>query len=225
MEPRVEIQYMKRVSWCIVLSAGVAAPAISRADDDFAWLVRGRAIAVEPGAPASDATIEAVKTVPAFGAAGSWRWAIYGGGAYDFDRSGHFNLHVSTEYFLADHFSVNIELGVLYFSQINDTWGGNFNTLLRWHFLVDPNDRWTIYVDAGAGLLGTFEDVPDGGTSFDFTPQAGMGATIALGDDGTRLMTGVRWHHISNARTNGDENNPGRDSLMAYVGVSFPWGN
>lgn len=214
---------MKRVSWCVVLSAGVAAPAIAWADDDFAWFVRGQTVAAQPDTPAKDATIEPMRIVPEFGAADSWRWAIYGGGAADFDSSQHYNLHLSAEYFIANDFSVNFELGVLYFNQINDTFGGNFNTLLRWHFL--KGERWTIYVDAGAGLLATGNDVPDGGTSFDFTPQAGMGTTIALGDDGTRLMTGVRWHHMSNARTKGDENNPGRDSLMAYVGVSFPWGN
>ena len=214
---------MNRVLCCVTVSALVAAPAIAGGDDDFAWAVRGKTVVAQPDTLAQDATIEAVKTTPQFGAADTWRWAIYGGGAADFDRSQHYNLHFSTEYFIADDFSVNLELGVLYFNQIDDTFGGNFNTLLRWHFL--KGERWTIYMDAGAGLLATGDDVPDGGTSFNFTPQAGMGTTIAVGNAGARLMTGLRWHHISNARTNGDENNPGRNALMGYVGISFPWGN
>jgi hypothetical protein len=65
---------------------------------------------------------------------------------------------------------------------------------------------------------GPDSDEPDGGTYFNFTPQAGVGASFAVAED-TRLLAGVRWHHISNARSS--DNNPGRDSLEIYAGVSF----
>jgi lipid A 3-O-deacylase len=41
-----------------------------------------------------------------------------------------------------------------------------------------------------------------------------------VGND-VRLLVGARWHHISNANLYRD--NPGRDSLMGYVGLSFPF--
>lgn len=193
------------------------------ADHDFDWLQLGRQPDAQAGAATTPSPIESTEVAPAFGQADTWRWAVYAGGAHNFEESEHYNLHFSAEYFIADYFSVNLEFGALYFDQVQDTWGGNFNTLLRWHMF--HGDSWTIFADAGAGLLATADDVPDDGTSFGFTPQAGVGATFDVGDGGARLITGLRWHHISNARSKGEENNPGRDALMAYVGLSFPWGN
>ncbi len=163
---------------------------------------------------------------PAFGEKGSWRWALYGGAAADLRRDGEqYNATWAASYFLADNFSVDYEFGAYYFAQgqdADDAGGGNFNVLFRWHFLAE--ERWSLYIDGGAGLLLSTDDVPPDGTSFNFTPQAGLGFTHDLGDDGARLHAGMRWHHISNGRTSGSDDNPGRDAIMAYAGVSFPWG-
>ncbi len=59
-----------------------------------------------------------------------------------------------------------------------------------------------------------------GGSHFEFTPQGGFGFTYAIKPQ-MRLVSGVRWHHISNARTN--DSNPRRDSILVYVGVSMPF--
>ena len=40
---------------------------------------------------------------------------------------------------------------------------------------------------------------------------------------GARLLGGLTWAHISNARIHDDDNNPGRDSLMLYLGIVFPF--
>ena len=69
-------------------------------------------------------------------------------------------------------------------------------------------------------MLYANEKVPGNGTEFNFTPQAGLGVTYDIGNE-VRLIGGVKWHHISNADL--DEDNPGRDSIMAYAGVSFPF--
>jgi len=211
---------MKRITWwmaglgCILIHGSVMA------DDDFAWLVRGEGVpAAQPAAPVEPKSGLAITP---FGEVGSWRWAIYGGGAADVSEDAeHYNLHFSAEHFLAEYFSINLELGALYFNQLQDTGGANFSVLLRWHLL--HGEDWTIYADAGCGLLLAGEEVPDDGTNFNFTPQAGFGGTLDVGNDGARLMAGVRWHHISNARIKGEDQNPGRDALMVYLGMSFPW--
>ena len=69
-------------------------------------------------------------------------------------------------------------------------------------------------------MLFTSEDVPPTGTSYNFTPQVGLGWTKALQDD-QRLHLGVRWFHASNARTS--RINPGRDSFVLYGAISFPF--
>ena len=74
-----------------------------------------------------------------------------------------------------------------------------------------------------------FDNVPDGGTGFDFLPRLGGGFTKALtpSEDGEsrgpRLMIGVRWHHISNGRIASDTRNPSRDSILGYIAITFPF--
>lgn len=90
----------------------------------------------------------------------------------------------------------------------------------RWHFLT--RDRWTLFADAGIGLLGTTDTVPPEGTGFNFMPRVGVGFTHEI-DESVRLIGGVRWHHISNARTRGDDRNPSRDAALIYLGVVVPF--
>ena len=169
------------------------------------------------------AAVEGDKEKPPFGAANNWRWYLQFGGASDIQSSQDqfILLGGGVSYFLINNLSLSLELNTMYFSQeppAEDAFGINFAMLLRWHFLVF--EKWTVYADGGAGLLGTTENVPGPGTRFNFTPQAGLGFTYALKDE-VRLFGGVRWYHISNANT--QENNPGRDSIMIYGGVSFPF--
>lgn len=152
-----------------------------------------------------------------FGARGSDRWYIHAGAATTFDNE--FALAgAGISHFFANGHSINAELNGMAFSQDgDDAVGANLNLLLRHHIIRREN--WSLYIDGGAGILGTTDNVPSGGSSFNFTPQAGGGATIRLNDE-ERLMVGLRWHHISNANT--FDSNPGRDSLMGYVGLNLP---
>ncbi|HHP7245683.1 MAG TPA: acyloxyacyl hydrolase [Elainellaceae cyanobacterium] len=155
---------------------------------------------------------------PAFGSRGLQRWYVQGGGATTFENN--FGLvGAGVSHFFANGHSVNLELNGMAFDQTgDDAVGLNLAVLLRWHFIRQQN--WSLYVDGGAGILGTTNDVPSTGSSFNFTPQAGGGATIRI-DDEKRLMVGLRWHHISNAELY--EGNPGRDSVLGYVGVNVPF--
>jgi hypothetical protein len=173
--------------------------------------------------PEDDEVVPPVAAAPVpFGKKGSRRWTVHGAAAWsasnDDDR---FLLGgVGVSYFIEDDLALDLEANVLRFQQSgDDTEGINFNLLFRWHFLAER--RWSLYLDGGAGVLLTSDHVPEDGTAFNFTPQAGLGVSIELGDDGMRLMTGVRWQHISNANTSAD--NPGRDNVVAYVGLSFPF--
>jgi len=154
---------------------------------------------------------------PEFGDAGQDRWYVQGAGATTFENEFGMVGAGLSHFFINGH-SVNLELNGMAFSQTGeDAVGANLALIMRWHFVREQN--WSIYIDGGAGLLGTTNDVPSTGSSFNFTPQAGGGATVRLSDD-RHLMMGLRWHHISNAELY--EGNPGRDSIMGYVGVNFP---
>lgn len=191
--------------------AGDATPAQVGASSD--------AGAVVP-AGATDAPIEAATTAfkPRFGEMDSLRLSFLLGYGNDFDETQFVNGGIGLSWFFVDNVSLDVEFTGLGIKQPGDDAGaGDVSLLFRWHFLV--RERWTLYVEGGAGLLWASQDVPPDGTSFNFTPQVGLGATYDLGND-VRLMVGARWFHISNARLS--DNNPGLDSVMAYVGVSLP---
>lgn len=162
-------------------------------------------------------------TSPTFGIKKQQRWYIQGAGATTLDneesdprRFAFVGAGISQ--FLFNGHSINLELNSVYFNQPgDDALGLNLALLMRWHFIRKTN--WSLYIDGGAGILGTTNDVPEKGASFNFTPQVGGGATIKLKDQ-RRLMLGLRWHHISHADLFG--NNPGRDSIMGYVGLNLP---
>lgn len=158
----------------------------------------------------------------AFGAEGSQWWTASVGAAYDFEESTDFNVRVAYSYFLINDVEFSLELNGWYFNQPGDNaFGVNPAMTFRWHFI--DKEPWTVYADIGIGVLAATSDVPAGGTSFDFTPKAGVGFTHRLGDSDNRLQVGVRWHHVSNARIFGSESNPARDGVMVYAGIQWPF--
>lgn len=167
------------------------------------------------------AEVEPQSAVPAFGASQSLRWNLFAGGGHglrDGDRH-HVQFGAGVSYFIVEDLSLDAEFNLLYVDQSGgDAWGGNLNLLFRYHLIA--RETWSFYVDAGAGVVGFTDKVPSSGTQFNFTPQAGAGFSVDVGNN-ARLMAGARWHHISNASLHRD--NPGRDSVLGYVGLSFPY--
>lgn len=167
-----------------------------------------------------------------------WHALSIGGGVAFASDSTDSSVVVAYHTFIAQDFEFNLSLAGWFFAQdedgddgeeARDALGVNPALGFRWHFwnsrgAAAPADRsWSVYADIGIGMVFSDEDVPPGGTKYNFTPRAGLGATFALGDSGTRLDLGVRWHHISNASTSGTDDNPSRDGVMIYAGVMFPF--
>jgi len=125
----------------------------------------------------------------------------------------------SASWFFMQNVSMDFGLSGDAFMQPGDNAGGGGASLMfRWHFLA--RETWSVFADAGCGMLFTNEPVPNDGGRVNFTPRAGVGGTYALSDT-VRLIGGVRWYHISNANTG--ESNPGWNSLQVYGGVSLPF--
>ncbi len=156
-----------------------------------------------------------------FGDAGARYWTLLAGVAYNHDSTDA-NLYAGLGFFLADNFEFNFGAGAWCFWQEGEnTAGGNPTLGFRYHF--SPHEPFDLYLDAGIGLLFTADDVPDDGESVNFTPRAGVGTLWRIGDTGTRLDLGLRWHHISTASTSGSDDNPSRDSIMLYAGIVVPF--
>ena len=165
-----------------------------------------------------------------YGQAGSLALDLSAAWATDLDDGNYWMpLSIGVSWFAADGFSLDLaaELYTIDAStpdvsprQTYSATGGGGSIGVTWHFLEGRlGDRdWSIFADAGIGLLWTGDDVPPGGTRLNFTPRAGVGGTLGL-DDRTRLVLGLRWFHVSNAQTGSD--NPGIDALQVVAGLSF----
>lgn len=159
-----------------------------------------------------------------FGSAGT-SWLTVGAGvafgATEGESATDANASLAWNYFLINDVEFSLEGAGWYFSQPGeDQGGGSASLAFRWHFV--NKQKWSLFAEIGVGVLAATGEVPSGGTSVDFLPRAGVGATFELSPGGARLQTGVRWHHISNARFQGDSNNPSRDGVMIFAGVMFP---
>lgn len=158
-----------------------------------------------------------------FGDKGEKRWYTQGAIATTLDNNESFPRRFGlvgaglSKFYINGH-SVNLELNTIYFDQPgNNAVGLNLALLGRWHIVRQKN--WSFFIGGGAGVMGSTSDVPEKGASFNFTPQAGVGGTFALNNN-RRLLVGLNWHHISHADL--FNANPGRDSIMGYVGMDFP---
>lgn len=180
-----------------------------------------------PLAGALPSVSAASEPAPPFGEKGSWRWSLMEGFAVDVaDHQNRFALvGGGFSYFMIDNLSLELEFNALYVHQEGPSAvGANFNLLARWHVLA--KEQWSLYVEGGAGLLGTTERVPAAtpdsaaGGRFSFTPQLGFGVSYQITLN-TRVLVGARLHHISNARTRAD--NPPRNNLLLYAGLSLPF--
>lgn len=161
----------------------------------------------------------ATPAMQTFGAKDSWRWQLLGSWMGNFEGADQLEMEWSASWFFMQNVSMDFGLsGDAILQPGLDAGGGGASLMLRWHFLARAD--WSVYGDIGCGMLFTNEPVPSDGGRVNFTPRAGLGGTIALGSS-ARLMGGLRWYHISNANTGQD--NPGRDSLQVYGGVSFPF--
>lgn len=131
-------------------------------------------------------------------------------------------ITLSYNRFLVDDIEWFLEGGLwsFYDQGADNAFGLSASMGFRWHFLKREN--WSLFADMGIGVLGTTDHVPPDGTSLNFMPRAGLGFTRQI-DERLRLIGGVRWHHISNARTRGDERNPSRDAPQVYVGLVVPF--
>lgn len=159
------------------------------------------------------------RPAPRFGQAGSLQFNLFGDYTNDFDGDWSLGGQFGLSWFFVDNLSLDVQL------EQWGIWQSGTNAyaigpalLVRWHLFAF--DEWSLYIDAGCGFFYATNPVPSDGTRFNFTPRAGFGASIALSER-ARIMTGVRWFHISNANTGSP--NPGRDSLEVYAGLSLPF--
>jgi hypothetical protein len=168
--------------------------------------VPSRSAFLAPAQPQADSLFKASK----------WVFTGYGSGAVGKSSHQVYAGHIGVGYHLIDYLSLNLEAVGYIVDHAHKSGGGGLDLLPRWHYLVREN--WSLYLDGGLGFIYTRDTLRDPGTHFNFTVQAGPGATYRFSDC-FNAMVGYRWFHISNARIRGKNRNVGFDSPMFYLGV------
>ena len=148
--------------------------------------------------------------------AGNWVLSGYASAAVGKSSHQVYAGHVGLGYHFTDCLSLNLEAIGYLVDHARKSGGGGIGLVPRWHFLV--RDKWSLYLDGGWGFVYTRDTLRDPGTHFNFTVQAGPGATYRFSDRFNAMM-GYRWFHVSNARIRGKNRNVGFDSPMLYLGV------
>jgi hypothetical protein len=87
-----------------------------------------------------------------------------------------------------------------------------------WQFNFTSHPHFVPYINLGAGVLLSNGKFPAGSSSFNFTPQGGVGAYWFANQD-RALNFGLRFHHISSAGIAAP--NPGHNALYFYGGLSW----
>jgi hypothetical protein len=127
------------------------------------------------------------------------------------------SLSVGLHYNVIDNLSLGVVAGGLYVDQPDSDAGAvSLSAALR-HHIVDWGGT-TLFLDVSSGPMQASNEVPIGGTHFNFITRAGVGMTHRV-DERIELIVGLHWFHISNARLHGEDENPGNDGIEAYVGL------
>lgn len=192
--------------------------------------MRPPAIAILIAAAAMPASAQAGDTAPDtpqnsliadyYAARDQSRLTIGGRIAPGFDNNTDTSLFAQLTYFIDTDIEIGAEFAGWVIFQNDDTVAGSFSLLGRYHFYQQP--RYSLFAEASLGVFVAGDDVPDTGTSLNLLPRLGLGGTYQLTKNGdARLIAGFHWHHISNARFDGANNNPSRDAVGLFAGLSW----
>jgi hypothetical protein len=149
---------------------------------------------------------------------GTQSWQTYASvAAGDYGKGEMYALHVGYGYFLWDYLSVNIDLlGAYIRSGIDDNGvAAGLDVIIRRHFSRVDDDRWSLYVDGGAGLQQQ-STYFSGFRQFNFRLMAGVGGMLHVSDR-VSMMGGIRYLHISDGGIKGGGG--GYDGPLFYVGA------
>ena len=158
---------------------------------------------------------------PRIGAADSTDFEVIGSAASDFDGVTLGIVDAGVTWYVAEGVGFGVFAEGLYASLGDgagdgDSWGGGGGALVRWHFVRE--ETWTVFAEAGCGVVVSSEAIPDRGTTTNFTPRVNIGASFALSPT-SDLLVRAGWFHMSNAQTG--EENDGVDAASIGIGLSF----
>ena len=149
-----------------------------------------------------------------YGQAGSRWWTIGTAYADNLHNASDFNLHFAFSQFIADDLEFAVEAAVWYFHQPGDDTGGVSGSMIfRWHFWHAPDYKWSVFGDAGIGILGGSTTCPTAAPAR-LPPPPRRRLHLRLRRQHRRREPRLqahgqrRWHHISNGTSRATRETP-----------------
>lgn len=85
---------------------------------------------------------------------------------------------------------------------------------------VYPKEEWPVFVSSTGGYQLANDQIPPGGTVWNFSFSFGVGVDIPVAT-GTSALVAVDYHHISNALGRENDRNPSQNEARMWIG--FGW--
>lgn len=132
----------------------------------------------------------------------------FGGGAF-------------VHWFLVDTFALGAGIeGTVFKNPGHAAYGIEGQLAARWYAYSAP--ELGVFMEGTTGYLQTTEPVPPGGTEWNFTFSFGPGVDVPLAD-GSHLLFGGNYHHISNALGRDNRRNPSQNEFRFWLGLEWTW--
>ena len=120
-------------------------------------------------------------------------------------------------HFLDDHVALGLGTNLVqWWTNGRDVQSAELEGLIR----IYPKEDWPLFVSGGCGFQLANDQIPPGGTVWNFTFGFGAGLDVPIAA-GTSALFGVDYHHISNALGRDSPRNPSQNEARLWIG--FGW--
>src|SRR5262249_36300807 len=119
--------------------------------------------------------------------------------------------------FVADDFALGLGTNlVTWWTPGDNVYSAELESLLRFY----PIQSLPLFIDGSAGFQYADHQIPPGGTYWNFSFGFGLGAELPL-KQGTSLLLGTSYHHISNALGRENVRNPSENEARLWIGIGW----
>jgi opacity protein-like surface antigen len=150
-----------------------------------------------------------------------WYVEILGNGMADVTNRhvGMGGLTGGVGYYFLDNLAINLDVSGYGFNEGRPSGAAVGVTLGLRHHLLNFG-KLAFFVDVAGGIIEASSELPSGGTHLNNTFYVGPGVAYPIRDN-VSLIGGIRYFHISNARSEGPDRNPSVNAIQGVVGVMF----
>lgn len=120
-------------------------------------------------------------------------------------------------HFVDDHVALGLGTNLVqWWTSGRDVQSAELEGLIR----IYPKEDWPVFVSGNGGFQLANDQIPPGGTVWNFTFGFGAGLDVPIAA-GTSALFGVDYHHISNALGRDNPRNPSQNEARLWIGVGW----